>query len=63
MHLVLFLLCGVKMSGFGLLGRERAAEEEPLEDLEISDARLLVNASDVEEEMSFAFVLDESLTP
>jgi hypothetical protein len=63
MHLVLFLLCCVKMSGFGLLGRERATEEEPLEDLEISDARLLVNASDVEEEMFFAFVLDESLTP
>lgn len=58
-----FLLCCVKMSGFDLLGRELAVEAVFLEDLEISDARLLENASDVEEEMSFAFVLDDCLTP
>jgi hypothetical protein len=57
------LLCAVKMSDFDLFGRERGVEAVLLEELEIRDERLLENAREVEDDISFAFVLDNCLTP
>jgi hypothetical protein len=53
----------VKMSDFDLFGRERGVEAVLLEELEIRDERLLENAREVEDDISFAFVLDNCLTP
>ena len=51
------------MSAFDVLPLGRDVEVLLLEELEIRDVRLLENAKEVEENMSFVFVFDDCLMP
>ena len=51
------------MFAFELFDRGRAVEVVLLVELEMRDVRLLENAREVEEDMSFVFVFDSCLVP